>query len=217
VEVVGVVKDVELATPRAIGTPRMLTFYPYRDKEAPTRLVVMCAVVRTLGDPLRLAARVREELHALEPSLAVLNIDTVDQQLDDVLAQERLVAGLAACFAAAVVFLCCLGLYGLAAHMVARRTSEIGMRLALGATRRSVLRLVLSQGLWLVAAGVVIGVPASLAASRIIAPQLFGLSAFDPLTLLIAGLIMIAVAAIAGFLPARRASRVDPMVALRCE
>jgi len=217
VEVVGVVKDFELGTPRGIGRPRMLTFFPYRDRAAATNIEVMCAVVRTNGDPRALSARVRDTIHKTEPTLAVLKIDTVGEQLNDVLAQDRLVAALSAFFATAVGLLCCLGLYALVAHMVAVRTSEIGIRLALGATRQRVLGLVLKEGLLLAAAGIVIGLPATLAVGQLIATLLFGVRAIDPPTIVAATATMTAVAALAGYLPAWRASRVDPMVTLRSE
>ena len=216
-EIVGVVRDFERGTPRAAGRQQMLTYFPYRDVEAPTRLVVMCAVVRTAGDPRALAGRVREALHGVDPALPILKIDTVDEQLADVLAPDRLIAGLAAFFGAVAVLLSCLGLYGLVAHMTARRTSEIGIRMALGASGREIRSMIVAEGLGLVAVGVVIGVPLTLAAPRLASARLFGVSAADPLTLVIATVLMIAVSAVAGFVPAARASRVDPMRALRCE
>jgi putative ABC transport system permease protein len=113
--------------------------------------------------------------------------------------------------------LCCLGLYALIAHMVAVRTREIGVRLALGATRERVLRLVLKEGLLLAAAGVVIGLPATLAMGQLIGSLLFGVGAIDPPTIVTASVTMTAVATLAGYLPARWASQVDPMVTLRSE
>jgi len=177
--------------------------------------VILCAVVRTHGDPLRLAAPIREALRAVDPSLAVLHIDTVDQQLDDVLARERLSAGTAAFFGGVAALLACLGLYGLVSHMTARRTTEIGVRIALGATSGRVLAMVLREGVYMVAAGLVIGVPATLAVTRVLAPQLFQVSPRDPLTIGLASLVLVTIAVAAAALPARRASRVDPMVALR--
>jgi putative ABC transport system permease protein len=213
-EIVGVVRDFERGTPRAAGREQMLTYFPYRaDTAGP--LVILCGVVRTHGDPLRLAAPIREALRAVDPSLAVLHIDTVDQQLDDVLARERLSAGTAAFFGGVAALLACLGLYGLVSHMTARRTTEIGVRIALGATSGRVLAMVLREGVYMVAAGLVIGVPATLAVTRILAPQLFQVSPRDPLTIGLASLVLVTIAVAAAALPARRASRVDPMVALR--
>jgi len=150
-------------------------------------------------------------------SLAVLKINTVDRQLDDGLAQEQLLAALATFFGAIAVLLACLGLYGLLAHMTACRTSEIGVRMALGATSGSVLAMVLRDGLWLVLAGVVVGVPAAIAGTRWMESRLFGVRPTDPAALAGAALLLAAVAALAGLVPARRASRIDPIAALREE
>jgi predicted permease len=217
VEVVGVVRDFESGNPRAAGMPRMLTFFPYRDRSSANNLIIMCVNVRTHGDPNTMAQNIRRELRAADPSLAVLKINTVDRQLDDVLAQERLLAALATFFGAIAVLLACLGLYGLLAHMTARRTSEIGVRMALGATSGGVLAMVLRDGLWLVLAGVVVGVPAAIAGTRWMESRLFGVRPTDPVALAGAALLLAAVAALAGLVPARRASRIDPIAALREE
>jgi ABC-type antimicrobial peptide transport system permease subunit len=115
------------------------------------------------------------------------------------------------------VLLACLGLYGVMAYTTARRTNEIGIRMALGATRGAVLKMVLRESLVMVVAGVAIGLPLTLAATRMISARLFGISPTDPFTVVAATLLLMAVAALAGFLPAQRASQVDPMVALRSE
>ena len=128
-----------------------------------------------------------------------------------------MLAGLALALGVLVVALACLGLYGVIAYTVARRTSEIGTRLALGATRGAVLGMVLREGLAMVLAGIAIGIPAAFAAARLIAARLYGIGAHDPLTLAGAALLLLCVAALAGFAPVRRASRIDPMVALRYE
>ena len=166
--------------------------------------------------PASLAASLRQELRNVEPTLPIFRIDTVEEQLNDLLVQERLIATLAGFFGALAVLLACLGLYGVISYSVARRTQELGIRLALGATPGDVLRLVPKESLTLVLAGVVIGVPVALAAAALISTRLFGLGAADPLTLVAATLLLIAVATVAALLPARRASQVDPMLALRC-
>ncbi|HYL78503.1 MAG TPA: ABC transporter permease [Bryobacteraceae bacterium] len=217
VEVVGVVRDFESGSPRAAGMPRMRTFFPYRDRSTAGNLVIMCVTVRTHRDPVTMADRIRTELRAAEPSLAVLKINTVDRQLDDVLAQERLLAALATFFGGVAVLLACVGLYALLAHMTVRRTSEIGVRMALGATSRGVLTMVLREGLWLVLAGVVVGIPAAIAGTRWVESRLFGVRPTDPVALAGAALLLAAVAALAGLIPARRASRIDPIAALREE
>jgi ABC-type antimicrobial peptide transport system permease subunit len=162
-------------------------------------------------------AGVRRELRSIDPGLAVLKIGTMEEQLDAVLFQERFLAQLSAFFAALAVLLACIGLYGVMSYTVARRTSEIGIRMALGETPGGVLVMVLRESAVLVVAGIAIGLAATLAATRLISSMLFGIGAGDPLTIAGATLLMVAVAAVACFLPARRASRVDPMVALRCE
>ena len=164
-----------------------------------------------------MATEVRKELRDIDPTLPVLKIDTVGEQLDDVLAQDRLLAALAGVFGLVAVLLACLGLYGLIAYTVARRTSEIGIRLTLGATREQLIGAVVGNSLRLVGAGVVIGLPMSLAATRVISARLFGVGTADPLTIAGAAVVMTVVAVAAAFVPAWRASRIDPMVALRCE
>jgi predicted permease len=215
-EIAGVVKDFVDDSPRQ--SRRGMSYFPYRDRSATDpRIGGMCVGVRAGGDPLAVAATVRRELQDLDPSLPVLKIDTVDQQLDDVLAQERLIAALSCFFGAITALLGCLGLYGVVSYGVERRTNEIGIRMAMGATRAGVLGMVLSESMLLVLAGLAIGLPAALAATRLISSRLYGVSAADPLTIVDAILLMVAVAALAGFIPARRASKVDPMVALRFE
>jgi ABC-type antimicrobial peptide transport system permease subunit len=177
----------------------------------------MCLAVRTTGNPTGIASRVRQELRALDASLPVLRIDTVEDQLDSVLRQERLVATTSSMFGVVSVLLACLGLYGVMSYTTARRTNEIGVRLALGATRIDVLGMVLRESAMLVAIGIAVGIPITLAATRLIASRLFGVAAGDPVTFVIAVALLIGVAAMAGFIPARRASKVDPMVALRYE
>ncbi len=221
-EIVGVVKDFIRGTPRGFALPEFSTYFPYRDREAlnrgaQSRLRGMMAAVRTSGDPLKLAARIRQELREIDPNLPVIRINTIAEQLDDVLAQERLIATLSVFFGALAVVLACIGLYGVISYSVARRTNEIGIRLALGATPAGVLRMVLKESLWLALAGIALGALAALAAARLISTLLFGVSAADPLTMAGAIALMLAVTALAAFLPARRAAKVDPMIALQCE
>ncbi len=159
----------------------------------------------------------REELRKVAPNLPVLRVNSIEDQLDDVLVQERLIATLSGFFGVLAALLASLGLYGVMSYTAARRTREIGVRLALGATRTGVQRMVLKESLLLVMAGLAIGVPVTLAAARLVSARLFGVSAADPLTIAGASVLMIAVAGLAGYLPARRASKVDPMVALRHE
>ena len=142
---------------------------------------------------------------------------TFERQLNESLAQDRLVATLSSFFGILAALLAAIGLYGVMAYAVASRTRELGIRLALGAEPRNIRWLVMRETLQLVVLGMLIGLSAALAATRLIASLLFGLTPTDPLTIALASLLLLAVAALAGYLPARRASRVDPMTALRCE
>src|SRR5262245_8605082 len=216
-EIIGVARDFTGFTPRDVLRRPSQTYFSYRDKEAARRLRSMTIAVRTAGDPRAMMATLRRELRDVDPNLPILKIDTVDEQLNDVLVQERLVAALSAFFGALALLLACVGLYGVISFTVARRTSEIGIRLALGATRRQVLWSVLKESLTLVAAGIVIGLPATLALARLMASRLFGVGPTDATTIAGGILLMVTLAAIAGLLPAQRAARVDPMLALRAE
>ena len=218
-EVIGVVKNVT-GNLSLRETDRRMIYFPYRQDLALNthpRLVRMCLAVRTLGDPARLKASIREELRHMDPNLPVVSMESVDEQLDEAVAQERLIATLSGCFGSLAMLLACLGLYGVISCMVARRTNEIGIRLALGATPAGLLRMVLKESPWLVLAGIAIGVPPTLALTRLISTMLYGVKASDPLTMVGATLLMVAVAAMAALIPARKASRVDPLVALRYE
>jgi hypothetical protein len=166
------------------------------------------------------AAAVREAraaLAATSPHLMVRKVTTLGAQVDQATARERLLLGLASAFGGIALLLAAVGMYGTLAYAVARRTREIGVRLALGAQRGAVMRLVLGDSLLLVAGGLLAGIPLSLAAGRVLRSFLFGVTAYDVPTLATAGAVLTVVALLAAFGPARRASRVDPMSALRCE
>jgi macrolide transport system ATP-binding/permease protein len=212
IEIIGVVSDTKHGTPR---DKRGFWYVPYQ--QPPSLMRTMCIEVRTANDPLSLAGRVRQELLDLDPKLPVLKIDTIEDQFNDVLAQERLVATLSSFFSALAVLLACIGLYGVMSYATARRTNEIGIRMALGATPARVLAMVLKESLWLMLAGLAIGLPAAVAVTRLISARLFGIGAADPLTMAGATLLIVAVAVVAAFLPARKASKVDPMRALKYE
>jgi ABC-type antimicrobial peptide transport system permease subunit len=173
--------------------------------------------VRATGDAGALVAAIRNVVHSLDPNLPVFDIKTFADHIDESISRDRLIALLSSFFGFIALLLAALGLYGVMANAVARRTREIGVRMALGAQARSVLWLVLRETLFLVAIGIAIGLPVALAATRLIKGYLFGLSANDPLTIALAVLVMLAVAALAGYLPARRAASVDPIEALRYE
>jgi predicted permease len=173
--------------------------------------------LRTVGDPLNLSAGVRTAITQVNDKLPILNFTTLSMQTEEALKQEKLIAQLVSFFGLLGLLLCCVGLYGIMAHAVVRRTNEIGIRMALGAARTHILWMVMKESLLLVILGLAIGVPSAWGAARLISNQLFGLSPSDPVTLLTAVVLLTLVAALAGYLPARRASRVDPLVALRYE
>jgi predicted permease len=215
IEIVGVVQDSKYFSLRDKNV--RMVYLPYRQDIGHLATNRMCLAVRTQGNLPGLPGRIREQVLSSDSGLQVPSIDTIEEQVDATLVEERLIAVLSGFFGVLAVLLACLGLYGVMAYTAARRTNEIGIRMALGATRGEVLAMVLRESLLLVVAGIVIGVPATLAATRLISSMLFGINAADPLTIAGGAALMVAVAALAGFLPARRAARVDPMIALRYE
>jgi predicted permease len=172
--------------------------------------------IRVAGDPMAIAPSARQIL-ALMGNHWALAAATLEARADRFLSAERMIALLSTFFGGLALLLASVGLYGLMSYAVTRRTSEIGIRMALGAQRGNVLILILREVSWLVLAGLAIGIPVALAASRLVSGLLFGISATDPVTIASSAAILLAVALFAGYLPARRASRMDPMTALRCE
>jgi len=173
--------------------------------------------VRTAGNPAGVVNAVRRTIQDLDRNVPMHDVLTETEQIDQATFQERLFARLSSFFALLALTLACVGLYGTLSYAVARRTNEIGIRMAIGAERSSIVRMVLREALLLALLGIVVGIPAALAASRLISSMLYGLKPTDPVTVAAATLLMIGVAALAGYLPARRAANVDPMVALRYE
>jgi predicted permease len=173
--------------------------------------------VRTAGDPSLLVPAIRRVAQGLDSNLALGDVRSQREQIDESLFQERLFARLTGFFGSLALLLGCIGVYGVMAFAVTRRTREIGIRMALGANRGEIVGMVLRETLVPAAIGVALGVLAALEASHLVASFLFGLKPNDPLTIAGAALLMVAAAAFAGYVPARRASKVDPMVALRYE
>jgi predicted permease len=173
--------------------------------------------VRATGDPARLSDSVRQVLHEIAPDVPITQIQTLDQQIDRSLSQQRLITYLAGGFGLLAVTMACIGLYGTMSYSVGRRTKEVGVRMALGAQPRDILREVTAQGAGLALAGIVIGIVAAVGAARLVASQLYGIAPTDLITFAGAVLLLAVVALIACLIPARRATRVDPMVALRYE
>jgi len=159
----------------------------------------------------------REIARQIDPNLPLTDVSTQMEQVEKRFEQEKLFAQAYSLFGGLALLLAAIGLFGLMSYNVARRTNEIGIRMALGAQRQDVLRLVMRESMILVAAGVIAGVAIALGASSLVATLLFGLPPRDPSTLVTAVVVMVLVSALAGYLPARRASRVDPMVALHYE
>jgi ABC-type antimicrobial peptide transport system permease subunit len=173
--------------------------------------------VRTEADPMKLVPSVRAMVSQMDRNLPVTKILTETDQIDRLIFNERLVARVSGVFGALALLLACIGLYGLISYEVARRTQEIGIRAALGAERSDVLRLVLIQGMRLSLAGATIGLLLALALTRYTKDMLFGVKAADPLTFAGVIVLLLGVTLLACFVPARRAMRVDPVVALRYE
>jgi predicted permease len=213
IAIVGVVGDAKYSDLRKEPPPTV--YVPYaQNLDEPG---AMNFEVRTAGDPKNWIGSVRQTVLGLDKSLPLFDINTQTEQIEQATFQERLFARLLSFFGLLALVLACVGLYGLMAYGVARRTNEIGLRMALGAERERVLWMVLGEMWWLMAAGVCIGLPLALAACRMVSSMLFGLKPADPVTIATATLILVAVAALAGYLPARRASGVNPVVALRYE
>ena len=211
-EIVGVTEDSLYEGPRE-GVHRQV-FVPFSQSDYPAGVAFY---VRTSMDSKSMFAALRRKVQELDGGMPVYEMKTVEGQLDETLSTERLIAVLSAAFGLLATLLAALGLYGVMAFMVARRTKEIGLRMALGAPQAQVVWMVMRETLLLVAAGLAIGIPAALLASKYVSTQLFGVKATDVASAAAALVILAVVAAGAGFLPARRASTIDPIQALRYE
>lgn len=219
IEIVGVTRDVRRNA--VIEDPRPEMYLPHaqfaRDKGggAPSR--GMTFVIRTERDPLALVPAVRAQVRALDPTLPIAEVRTMRSVAAAALAQARFTTILVAAFAGLALVLAAIGLYGVIAFIAARRTREIGIRMALGARSRSIAALVMTEGLTLAAAGTLLGLAVSVWTTRFLAGQLYGVSRFDALTFALVPAILLATAALASYLPARRAARVAPHTALRTD
>ena len=211
VEIIGVVRDARVNTVREDAAP--MVFYPLDS----TPSFVGSMQVRASGDPDSIGAAVRGALREIEPRLPVDRIATVATLAAGTLRQERLIARLTIAVGALALALASLGLYGLMAYAVRQRTAELGVRFALGAPRSRVLWMVLRESLLLVIVGLAIGLPLVIALARLIGPMLFEVSPNDPVVVGIAAGVLLVVGASSSYLPALRASRVDPLTALRQE
>jgi predicted permease len=211
-EIIGVVKDIKYTSLRD-DIPEQ-AYEPYL---AETYTSGMTVYLRTTLDPNQLFSSVRAKVRDLDPALPIYAMRTTEEQITNSLSTERLIASLSAVFGFLATLLATIGLYGVMAYTVARRTREIGIRMALGAAQGKVVWMVMKEVLVLVGIGVGIGVPAALALTRLVRSQLFGIAPNDPSTLAMAAVGLAVIACAAGYIPAIRASRVDPILALRYE
>ncbi|TMP90751.1 MAG: ABC transporter permease [Verrucomicrobia bacterium] len=210
IEIIGVVKDVRQND--FVSEPKMQMYMPYQQLNsfAPNALVV-----RTNVEPLSLAGAVRNAIWAVDKDQPVSNLRSMDEIVSEAVARQRFSMLLLGIFAALAMVLAAVGIYGVMSYSIAQRTREIGLRIALGAQKSDVLKMILRQGLRFVAAGLAIGLAASFALTRVMASLLFGISATDPATFVSISLMLIAVALLASYIPAVRAMKIDPMLALR--
>jgi predicted permease len=210
-EIVGVVGDVRYDS--LTTEPAPTVYLPH----AQTPGYITHLVVRTPGEPAPLAAAVRHIVQQLDSTQAITAVKTMEAYLSEEVARPRLYAWLVGAFAALALLLAAIGLYGLVSYVVGQRTHEMGIRVALGAQRTSVLRMMLQEGARLALAGLTLGLAGALALSRLLSTLLFGVTPTDPATYGAVALLLIGVTLTAAYIPARRAARVDPMIALRCE
>jgi predicted permease len=211
IEIVGVVKNAKYVALEE--EPAAAAYFPY----AQHHQYLFNFEVRYTGDEAQIVPAVRRAIAEVNPNVLVSYVSSLSQEVEQSTANQRLIARLSTFFGLLAAFLVCIGIYGLLSYAVARRTSEIGVRMALGARRADVCWLILREILVLVALGVAIGIPVALGGNQLAVKLLYGVTPADPVSLLVAVLVMVSIAVIAGYLPARRASLVEPTVALRCE
>jgi predicted permease len=212
-EIAGVVRDSKWTRIREAAPPTFFVSYP----QTQSNYRVFWVEVRTLGNPAAAASAIRRAVAEVDSNVPIFEMQTEEQAVDSLLSWDRLFATLSAIFGALALLLAAIGLYGVRAYAVARRTSEIGIRMALGADRGAIAQMILRETGWLTLFGVALGLGAACAVTRYVQSMLYGIPPRDFWTFAGAAAVLTAVAALAGYLPARRAARVDPMVALRHE
>ena len=209
--VIGVAEDVKMRGAR--GEPRSEAYIPYWQLPEPG----MNVVLKSIGDPNALAGSLRQAVRDVDPDMPVSTLMSMSQVVSDSIDEPRFLAFLVSVFAALALMLSAIGIYGVMAYAVSQRTSEIGVRMALGAGRSEVFGLIVREGLKLTVLGIALGLVASFALAHSISSLLFGVAASDPMTFVVTTSILLAVATLASIVPAHRATRVDPIVALRAE
>jgi predicted permease len=210
-QVIGIARDVKVGGLEE--TPKYLDYLPYTQRE----WGFGDFEVRYAGDFGAVAREVQEAIHSVDRRLPITHVETLDQQVASSYSDQTIIAKLSGFFGLVAVFLSCIGLYGLMSYLVSRRTGEIGIRMALGAGRAEVGWRVMREIGLLVFAGIALGVPVTLAGARLVEKMLYGLKGTDPLSLSAAVVVLVLAGLLAGYLPARKASRVDPLTALRYE
>lgn len=211
IQIIGVVKNSKYVALQE--DPAAAAYFPYSQHAE----YLFNFEVRYTGDAAQMVPAVRRAIAEVNPNVLVSGVSSLSEQVEESTANQRLIARLSAFFGLLAAFLVCIGIYGLMSYAIARRTSEIGVRMALGARRSAVLWLILREILLLVGVGIVIGISVALEGNHLVVKLLYGLTPTDPASLLAAVVMLVAVACIAGYLPARRALLVEPTVALRCE
>ncbi len=211
VEIVGIVADARQAQLQDAPEPTIFL----SNSQAPMYFATL--VVRAVGDPLQIARSAEAAIHHVDPDQAVSDIQTMETVFSDSVSSSRFQAVLLLVFAGLAVALAMIGVYGIVSYSISQRTNEIGIRVALGARSADVVRLVLQEALALAAIALLLGLAGSLALSRVLRSLLFEVTPTDPLTLALVCILVLAVSALASVLPARRATRIDPIVALRYE
>lgn len=212
IEIIGVARDAKMSTLRQ--QPKRVVYTPYMQE---TEIGQMTFYVRARAQAAGIGASVRQVAQRVDPNMPIFDMKTMSTVIDESLFLERMVAALSVAFGALATLLAAIGLYGVMSYTVSRRTREIGIRMALGAERGAVMWLVLKEVALMVGIGIAAGLPLAIALSRVVQSQLFDLSAHDPGALGAAAVLLGSVALAAGYLPARRATRIDPMLALRYE
>jgi len=218
VEIVGVLADTR--DHELEGKPTRRAYFSYLHADDPKNLGAPGSLrfeVRTTGDPSTVVQPIRRAVVSIDPSLPIDGVDPLPTLMRQSIREERLVARLASVFGAFALLLAAIGLYGVMTYAITRRTGEIGLRVALGAQRSDVIRMVLVDALRLVAVGLVVGVPVALLSMRFLRAQLHGVDAADPISIAVAVGVLVTSAVVAVLLPASRAARVSPIVALRAE